>query len=346
MRKYLILTSVLALAACGGGSGGGVVDTRSAVIVNNAKITGMKSFVVVGGDNPTVNTNARVSTSVANGVMQYDLDNVVFQSADKEFSAEPNEDFIVRFKTNESGEIIALDTIDDGEHEIINKRDGEDNKFGRVEDSGDGFDYASLELFGKNKGMQYSDFGFIEIYGTDNTDNPMFIMPIAGGYEIKNVTEHMNKDDFAEDVVFNGIAVGNVGEPDTTVEGERLMLRDDDAKLTFKQATGDSELQANFDNWYDIVATKYNDGDARIVFSNGDVISDNKFRLKEGSVPSNNLDTGKIENNEAATQLSVGFDYYGDNPSNPAEATGIIFYQQPGIDTLPFLMGFGGVVQK
>ena len=98
MKKYLIFTSVLTLAACGGGSGGGGVDTRSAVIDSNAKITGMKSFVVVGGDNPTVNTNARVSTSLANGAMQYDLDNVVFQSADKEFSTEPDEDFVVRFK--------------------------------------------------------------------------------------------------------------------------------------------------------------------------------------------------------------------------------------------------------
>ena len=346
MKKYLIFTSVLTLAACGGGSGGGGVDTRSAVIDSNAKITGMKSFVVVGGDNPTVNTNARVSTSLANGAMQYDLDNVVFQSADKEFSTEPDEDFVVRFKTNEFGEIIALDTIDDGEHEVINKRAGEDNKFGRAEDSNDGFDYASLELFGKNHGMQYSDFGFIEIYGTGDADNPMFIMPIAGGYEIKNVTEHMNKDNFADDVVFNGAAVGNVGEPDTTIEGERLVLRDDNAKLTFKQATGDSELRANFDNWYDIVATKYNDGDARIVFSNGDGISADKFRLKEGGLPSNNFDTGKIGNNEASTQLSVGFDYYGDSPSNPAEATGIIFYQQPGSDTMPFLMGFGGVVQN
>ena len=346
MRKYLIFTSVLVLAACGGGSGGGVVDARSSAIANNAKITGMKSFIVVGGDNPTLNTNARVSTSLANGAMQYDLENVVFQSADKEFSTEPDEDFIVRFKTDESGEIIALDTIDDGEHEIINKRAGEDNKFGRAEDSGDGFDYASLELFGKDNGMQYSDFGFIEIYGTNDAKNPMFIMPIAGGYEVKNVTEHMDKDNFASDVVFNGIAVGNVGEPDTTVKGERLMLRDDSAKLTFKQATGDSELSAKFDNWYNIVATKYNDGDARIVFSGGNSISSDKFRLKDGGKPSNNFDTGKIKNNEAATKLSVGFDYYGDNSSNPAEATGIIFYQQPGEDTMPLLMGFGGVVQK
>lgn len=56
--------------------------------------------------------------------------------------------------------------------------------------------------------------------------------------------------------------------------------------------------------------------------------------------------TGKIENNKAVNQLSIGFEYYGDTAANPAEATGIIFYQQPGENTMPFLMGFGGIVQK
>ena len=53
--------------------------------------------------------------------------------------------------TNDAGEIVALDTVDDGEHEIIKKRPGEVNKFGRDYDSGDGFDYASLKLFGDSK---------------------------------------------------------------------------------------------------------------------------------------------------------------------------------------------------
>lgn len=277
MKKYLVLTSVLALAACGGGSGGAGINARDAAIENNKKITGMNSFVIVGGDNPTVNTNARVS-GISHDGTEYNLEDVVFYSGDKEFE-NADEDFKVRFKTNDAGEIIALDTIDDGEHEIVNKLPGEDNKFGRDYDSGDGFDYASLRLFGKEKGMQYSDFGFIEIYGTGDSENPMFIVPIAGGYEVKNVDP--DRAHLAGDLVFNGTAVGNVGEPDTKVAGDRLMLRDNNAKLTFKQATGDSELRANFDNWYDVVATTYSDGDARLVFSNGDVISADKFKLKD-----------------------------------------------------------------
>ena len=344
MKKYLVLTSVLALAACGGGSGGAGINARDAAIENNKKITGMNSFVIVGGDNPTVNTNARVATSLSNGAMQYDLENVVFYSGDKEFE-NADEDFKVRFKTNEAGQIIALDTIDDGEHEIVKKREGEDNKFGRDYDSGDGFDYASLRLFGKEKGMQYSDFGFIEIYGTGDSENPMFIVPIAGGYEVKNVDP--DRTHLTDDLVFNGIAVGNVGEPDTKVTGDRLMLRDDDAKLTFKKASGDSELRADFDNWYNVVATTYSDGDAQIVFSDGASISKDKFRFKDGGGNRvNSFDTGKIENNKAVNQLSIGFEYYGDTAANPAEATGIIFYQQPGENTMPFLMGFGGIVQK
>ncbi len=188
--------------------------------------------------------------------------------------------------------------------------------------------------------MQYSDFGFIEIYGTEDSANPMFIMPIAGGYEVKKL--QINKDDFASNVVFTGIAVGNVGEPDTTVVGERLPLRDNNATLTFKNATGDEVLSASFNNWYDVVATRYNDGDAQIAFSNGNRITDDNFKLKEGSTPVDAFDTGKIQNDTDANNLSVGFNYYGDAAANPAEATGLIFYQKSN-DNQPFMMGFGGV---
>ena len=52
MKKYFVLTSVLALAACGGGSGGnggvsGMTDFERAA-ASNAKITGMVSRIQNG----------------------------------------------------------------------------------------------------------------------------------------------------------------------------------------------------------------------------------------------------------------------------------------------------------
>ncbi len=121
MKKYLVLTSVLVLAACGGGSGGHSGDARSTAIANNAEITGMNSFVVVGGSNPTVNTNARMATTLSDGGVEYDLSDVVFYSTDKQFTGNEDDDFRVKLVTNNAGEIIALDTVDDGESEIMEK---------------------------------------------------------------------------------------------------------------------------------------------------------------------------------------------------------------------------------
>ena len=154
----------------------------------------------------------------------------------------------------------------------------------------------------------------------------------------------MNADDLANDIVFNGIAVANVGEPDTTVAGERLTLRDNNATLTFDKDSGNEVLNANFagytdsetnvqyNDWYNVVATKYADGDAEIAFTTptGRVIPD-------GFEATN---SGKVENNNINNQLSVGFNYYGDSANNPNEATGIIHYQCEGCQ--PFMMGFGG----
>lgn len=464
MKKYLVLTSVLALAACGGGSGGGnggtndipgsietpekpFVPVKDTVAASNAQITGMVSnsetqvvtYVVnklgndaesVGFGNIARSTTSRAAfvPSVTAGNTNYDkakelmelaqwlgddttthndivsmfnksksdqnkiksalkllddmwcyvggsadetarrilehraankfdkplgeikekseiitLRDVYFLSADKEF-ADTNEDFAFKFIINEDGQIIGLDTIDDGQNEII-KREGDKNKFDT--NDGDG-SYATVNMLGNKIGLKYSDFGFLNMYENEDAekaDNVLFSMPIAGGYTTKMID--IDKDNLASNIVFNGIAVGNVGEPDTSIKGDRLQLRDNSATLTFEKGTGNQILRANFDNWYDVSATKYADGDAQIVFSNGDNIADNdKFWFKQDGERVASFDTGKVANDKYENQVSVNFDYYGDN-GNAAEATGIIFYDQNAKDdnAAKLLMGFGGTAK-
>jgi len=94
MKKYLVLTSVLALAACGGGSGGGgsaaVTPPRAADLVganvvgatnDNVKITTMASAVVVKNNGELVDlarTASAPDTSYA-GYTIYKLNNVDFK---------------------------------------------------------------------------------------------------------------------------------------------------------------------------------------------------------------------------------------------------------------------------
>ena len=95
MKRYFLLTSVLALAACGGGSGGGgagivapvgyngsarVSDTA---IASNSSITNMKSEVVVAS-NSSAPVVTRSSTTHSGGVTytSYRLDDIKLYAAD------------------------------------------------------------------------------------------------------------------------------------------------------------------------------------------------------------------------------------------------------------------------
>ncbi len=353
MKKSLILTSVLALAACGGGSGGGnsavapgMTDFER-VAASNAKITGMVSRIKDGDSYSNLSRGATThrAASVGNNITgTVYLDDVLFESSDKEYG-DINEDFQMRFHVNANGKIDGIYAVDDGEEGLVD-RVGDENKFSMQDDEGEVT--FSVALLGREKNLKYSDFGFLTIdgveYGESENNITHFVMPIAGGYKTKNITDTMNADDLTNDVVFNGIAVAGVGEPDTTVSGERLTLRDNNATLTFDKESGNEILSANFvgytdsetgikyNDWYNVEATKYADGDAKIAFStpSGRIIPTG-FEA---------TDSGKVQNNSAEHQLSIGFNYYGDSANNPNEATGIIHYQCEGCQ--PLLMGFGG----
>ncbi len=359
MNKYIALLSALALGACmGGGSNEvGMTDYERAA-ASNAAITGMVSRIQDGDSYGSLSRSAsHRGASARDGLTTVFLDNVLFESADKQYDTEhPDYDFTMRFHVDANGRIDAINMVDDGETGVIARAPGDTNEFGFTDETESV--QAFVNLFGVKKGLTYADFGFLDIHGqtfdeNGNVDNvTQFIMPIAGGYETKNLTSRMDKDDFDNDIVFEGIAVADVGEPSTLAEGERLTLRDDSATLTFKQDTGneifnasfrewtDETTGAHYDNWYDVEAIKYNSGEnagkASIAFT--------EVAGREVAAGFTATNSGVVDNNQAAHSLSVGFNYYGDTPDAPQEATGIIHYQHVPTEQ-PFLMGFGGKLQ-
>ncbi len=359
MKKRFLILSLSFLTACGGGSGGGDYTKPGEILTpeqrlaaeSNAYITGMKSHIIVGGDDETVNPNIRATTSGGHGNGKlYDLENVIFQSADKEFST-PDEDFTMTFITDENGKIIAVKSMDDGSVDVFERHDDKSNRF----DSPTEEIHARVNLIGKQLGLSYSDFGFVQVYEDSAPDNHMFIMPIAGGYQEKLV----KAEELTQDATFHGIAVGSVGEANSTIEGERLDLYDSNAELVFNKDTGTETLTADFtgkshqnDPWYKIVATRYDDGNAQIVFTDGTNIENERFMLRKDGQTVENFDSGKVINDSSEHRLSVNFEYFGDNKT-AQESTGIIYFQQsetqdPSQDPnrVEFYMGFGGVVKK
>ncbi len=119
MKKYVILTSVLALAACGGGSGGGdsavaptIDGPRAANLIgttttaDNANITSMASAVVVkndGGWSSVARSATAPDTTTYSGYTVYKLDNVDFKLIEDADSA-------FNFSIDENGRINRVTT--------------------------------------------------------------------------------------------------------------------------------------------------------------------------------------------------------------------------------------------
>ena len=343
MKKYLLLTSVLALAACGGGSGGS--SGTLSVTDSNARVTGMTSFVVVGGSNPTVNPNTRGATTTDDGGTQYDLENVTFKSI-------PTSGVIadLKFHTDENGKIVSMEYPD--AQRLMNEHDGSDITVGPIMRRGDTNIFVERIQFGpedgdlagqivdlpteyvtyaKQLGLKYSDFGVLrtDIASTGIPELQVWNVmetPFMGGYDVKKVSDS-NMRDIAQtaDVVFSGLAKGavsyhdwdvGIGGADIALEGG---LNDENATLTFA-SDGSQTLAADFKNWAKIEAVKAGDGTNQFRVLNNYVDPSSRYYLGSSS-PAGLIDG---EMNEHAMAFQTG--YYGDNNA-PAEAVGLVQYQ-------------------
>ncbi len=196
----------------------------------------------------------------------FNLKDVDFTMADEGFGGKMR--FNVNEQTGEVNEFIVLaDEEDDDDDNKVFVRDGTSNEFtGRVED----WDNAKLKYtsMGKDLGLRYSDFGMLEINAIPNW-RPVFV----GGYDTKKIEPH----NITNSETFTGKATGSVA---SILDGEgsgRALPLDADAKLTFDKNSGDSELIAKFNNWYDVKYTE--NGDDKSIILTNYTNEDTDFRM-------------------------------------------------------------------
>lgn len=370
MKKIAILTSILALAACGGGSGGGhsgvpgeiikpsdtlSAEQRAAAIASNSEITDMESFIVVGGTNPTVNPNARASgTKLSDGGVRYDLSDVEFTTASMLMNTGANDRGTIKFGTKD-GIITTINIINEGLDGTVTRED-KTNKFvgnfiykedGQEDINGDLVVLYDSKAKEHNLGLKYSDFAVFEWGepGEEHDSRDFF----AGGYDAKEIKSNDIKETMTFTGIANGVvAVGNMGDDEVSdMETHNISTN---ALLTFNNGT--STLQANFADWYDVTAKMDNSGNLTdLNFSNGDKEGFYKTDKRTFKWNGENEHTA-IADSQGGQEgersiIRDGFvKYYGD-VNKPAEAVGVIKYGDSLVDTgngqeaMRFDMGFG-----
>lgn len=315
MKKYAILTSVLVLAACGGGTGSNM-DSRTAAILSNKRLTEMNSFIIVGGSRPTINPNAHIATTLEDGGVRYDLSDVKFKTASMLLNTGVDDNAIIQFETTDGKidkiKMVLAGTSDEGEDINMNihaNRRGDSNVFADgilsfVVDGEEQADVHASSNFGllyesnakkHESGLRYCDFGVVQWGDVGNYDTSNYF---AGGYDVKRTDvnsegnidytkmielAHENAD---ERLTFTGIAdgvvrIGSMSDDSAVLYNANNKL-DLSTTATLEFHNGTSTLVANFDNWYDVTATMNSTGDlVDLVFTNG---------AKEGFYHSNDYD--------------------------------------------------------
>ncbi|MBQ8294303.1 MAG: hypothetical protein IJX89_02875 [Alphaproteobacteria bacterium] len=312
MKKLAILTSILALTACGGGSGGSGGGAG------------------IGGA-PTGNTTP-IIPEIGGATA---VENVAFDG-----------DYVV--STNDKGQIIALaETWETPEGETngvtyhvvpetgkissIEYPDGE-NK-GVLED-------GAVQLYGRRAGLKFADFGM------------MYVKTMVSGYETEATWAPLlagNSDKEIQTVngtnSFTGSAVAVIGS-DITDGSDVMITNTDDANLVFNGTTGAYTLVMDFtksdaDKWYKVRYNSATDTTGQnIAFSNPDNVDiDNTFALANVSEPISMDDMG---------YASVSVNFYGEDATASEATAELGVYDLEGAigNTVHFHSTFGGKVAQ
>ncbi|MBD5388665.1 hypothetical protein HDR63_00205 [bacterium] len=338
MKKYTILTSVLALAACGGGHhGGGDVVTPSditrvgtvtqAAAESNAALTPMVSEIGVldgDADAPSVNIGrAAVGSFIHQGQKynSYKLDNVELNMGDWGTA---------HFHVDENGKVDALVFHDNEKIESNVARQGNSDKFivrFRADDLTDDkrdvkFSYDS---YARDLGLKYADFGTFN--GQSPWSGDAVAFPFMAGYEIKEIKNPTGK------MAFAGLAKGSVAQHVDDHDQNQVTITDTNATLVFEN--GMETLTANFDKWYKMTITKDADH-VRLDFDDTGKTISAAHKLAETMVTD-------------PEKLDMTTKYYG-NAADTKEATALINYYQFNApdtnDNVNVTFGFGGVEKK
>ena len=255
-------------------------------------------------------------------------DNAIVLTVDNATLTATN-DYKMKFTLDGDGEIIGMTLTRDSGDVILDKLGdsstfyGSDIENGRVLE----LDYVSDA---KQMGLSYSDFGLINILSSMDGDQRVDtrLMPFAGGYDDKKIAVAY----IDSDMTFTGRATGRVQK---NVNG--MQLKQDENRpttLTFDTQSQTSTLNANFNNWYDVVV----DSTGAISFKN---YKDNNpdgtnIDMQLATTPN---DDGVITANGA--NMNIG--YYGPS-TTPTEVTGTVQFTETDVDNgVQMDMSFGAI---
>ena len=352
MKKFAILTSVLALAACGGGSGGNggaiVSDTRTsaqrAAVESNKKVTGMLTYLKT--DSSGNNITARTPSVVYNAGT-YDLENVKFVSIDEDFE-DVEDDEGAQFVVDKNNKIYGFNfglkelpeypNRDSEEPEF--ERVGDTNKFTGLINTSSEWVNGELEYnsLGKIAGLRYSDFGNIAVKNLAINKYAQRLAFIGGYDQAKRIAAN----DVTGDNTFTGYASGSVvavihGNDDDKTNCLNLDTStnaSDERKIaTLTVNNGESTLTAKFDNWYDLTYVKSGD-EKHITFENytdaaniqnvnGVSVDADEFRM----LSDNGNDSFTLNN--IADNINSETRYFGDH-NIASEAVGLVQVRDKG----------------
>lgn len=363
MKKFLALTSILALVACGGGSGGdGSVATNGDVIragsfshvtadaaKSNAALTGMVSEIGVAEDGTTINVGnvraASVNSFNYNGktYVSHRLDEVKFAMADEGFGGEMKFDIDTATGQINGFELLPDDENHDGEPDdpedtgmqFSRKPDSQSVEFDGQVNTETGPKDAVLTYVSKGNdlGLKYSDFGYFDIDVVDNW-RPVFI----GGYDgIKKI----DVNNIQNTPTFTGKAIGSVMAKRTIggvlYEDQEQLPLEGNATLEFNNGT--SVLTTGFNNWYKNVVYTENGNNKSITLSdyhdtpvsldNGNEehrisSQNNYYRFADNDNPVEINNETKLQyHDENINHIESDIRYYGSN-NVAEEAVGMI----------------------
>ena len=364
MKKHLILTSVLILAACGGGSGSRhsdvIGDNRGTpdnseryLIVNaetresNAQITSLESEIDICSNctSPRPNSSRSATQTINNQTFTiYDLKDVDFVMADEGFDGK------MQFDINADKQITGVTILGDPEDAEDNDKSfarQNDNSFTGPVTIGGGqhvngkLTYNSVANAKRESlGLRYADFGTVRVdfYNNESDEyEELQHFVFIGGYD---TAKRIDENTIDSQKTFTGYATGAVvavrnGED----SGDELFL--DPAPATLVLNNGTSTMTANFNKWYNVIHEK-SANDESITFNNY-TNDDDKFRMisdtTNNSFTLRNRQYQEYEENEPlfdeqhqpvkANTLNSDIRYYGDN-GNPTESVGLIQIRDRG----------------
>lgn len=205
---------------------------------------------------------------------------------------------------------------------------------------------------GKNLHLQYSDFGYADLKDVHEQSNGTFkeshtYVPYAGGYDARIVNPE-------EDVTFTGTAVAGIQWSTKAANGDEdgdgMLVRNENAQLTFDHTTGKSTLVMNNlvndagKKWYNVTVSGDFSGDRaadlRFEFDDTgkttdaayDFISnpeDISFAAEDWNESDNLFKQTNSLDDTIDYRGNARVDYYGDSPTSaPGEVTSTFSFSE------------------